>query len=547
MSRNQTSDAAWMQKIMAANNPKKEEPPVVEKQEKVEDLHTSSHSSVFGTKTLFWMAGIFLLALIPRLILLFFFTDPQNTGVGYYSDSYHHWQIAYLSKEIGLSHGFLRLWDLKGLEYFWGLAHPLVLMILMFITGSHDIVLNRLLSVFAGSINVVLLFFLVRKYSNTQVALTAALFGAFNPVGWFNDITGMVEPLGIVFLLSGALCWPRRPILAGVFLGIASMARAEHWLFAAALVFLLIVLTKERAEKKFALGISYLVVIGVYMKYLLSYTGNPIYPIWWNFLGNAAGKWQADVPLTPEQAMVQPIWVGMFIAATVGTLFVLWRRPKSMSLHLLGLFNFAFLGFVVGLTAYMKSYVGYFWYTRLFILPYFYLGFLIGLLFFVWIPKLLPFFGKLRLGWLFVITGVLATQFVWYPLWSYYAPTYSYYLSEVSHAKEIASVYKGGTVLIHEGDPVETYELVRFGVPGKNIEGQMYDPFTYKPFTGYKDLFSHWDTDRKIILNWLRRDDIRLIVFHKQRERYVQLMRKEPGIFHYVKTVGEQEVYEVTL
>jgi hypothetical protein len=82
---------------------------------------------------------VLLIALVPRLIYVFAISNPENAGDGLYTDVYQHWQIAYLTKEIGLSHG-LRLWDLKGVEYFWGSLHPIVLVILFFVTGSTDIV-----------------------------------------------------------------------------------------------------------------------------------------------------------------------------------------------------------------------------------------------------------------------------------------------------------------------------------------------------------------------------------------------------------------------
>ena len=64
-----------------------------------------------------WIALVAAGALIPRLAYLFLFTDPENAGHGF-TDAYHHWQIAYLTKEIGLSApGGPRLWDLKGLDY----------------------------------------------------------------------------------------------------------------------------------------------------------------------------------------------------------------------------------------------------------------------------------------------------------------------------------------------------------------------------------------------------------------------------------------------
>jgi hypothetical protein len=175
------------------------------------------------------------------------------------------------------------------------------------------------------------------------------------------------------------------------------------------------------------------------------------------------------------------------------------------------------------------------------------LGFLFGLFFFAWIPKIMPFFEKIKIGWLFVVVGVVATQLAWKPLWYYYRPTYGYYLDEVKQAKEIAAAYKEGTILVHEGDPVMIYEIVRYGVPGKKIQGQMYDPFQYKPFIDYKDPFEKWEKDRKLIFNWLRKDNIKLIVFSKKRQRYIDLVKKEPQIFEYIKSVGEQEIYAVRL
>ena len=82
-------------------------------------------------------------ALVSRLTYLFTFTDPENAGDPF-TDAYHHWQIAYLTKEIGLSQG--RLWDMRGWEYFWGPLHPLLMNLAFFMTGSIDIVVARILS-----------------------------------------------------------------------------------------------------------------------------------------------------------------------------------------------------------------------------------------------------------------------------------------------------------------------------------------------------------------------------------------------------------------
>src|SRR6266851_962606 len=116
-----------------------------------------------------WLASVAAAALIPRLVYLFLVADPENAGHGF-TDAYHHWQIAYLTKEIGLTNG-PRLWDMRGWEYFWGLLHPVLMDLLFFITGSSDIVLARLLSVAFGSASVVLIFLLCHRYWGLGVAV----------------------------------------------------------------------------------------------------------------------------------------------------------------------------------------------------------------------------------------------------------------------------------------------------------------------------------------------------------------------------------------
>src|SRR4029077_1717400 len=140
-----------------------------------------------------WTLGLLVIALAARLVYLFAVSNPENAGDGLYTDVYQHWQIAYLTKEIGLSHG-LRLWDLKGVEYFWGTLHPIVLVILFFVTGSTDIVVARIQTLAFGSLSVVLIFQLCRRYWNLSVAIAATAFAAIAPTSVFNDASGMLEP-----------------------------------------------------------------------------------------------------------------------------------------------------------------------------------------------------------------------------------------------------------------------------------------------------------------------------------------------------------------
>ena len=78
-----------------------------------------------------------------------------------------------------------------------------------------------------------------------------------------------------------------------------------------------------------------------------------------------------------------------------------------------------------------------------------------------------------------------------------------------------------------EGNPEITYALVRFhGVEGKNIVGEMFDPYFYMT----DDPYNHWEDNRKSILRWLKQYNIKTIATYVQSERYAKLANREPNI-----------------
>lgn len=504
----------------------------------IEGVRTRLNGVVLAT-----YLGIFLLALLPRLYFLFFVSGPQNAGAGWYGDTYHHWQIAYFTKEIGISQGF-KLWDLKGMEYFWGPAHPLLLSGLFALTGSTDIVITRLLSIVFGSIACIFVFLLGRRYWNQQVGIAAMLFAALNPVSIFNDASGMVEPVAIPFLLAGLYSWPRRPWLAGLMWAVAGMLRAEYWLFGAGLIVVVLLTKREKSDQKLGLALGWGLPILVYMKFLLDRTGNVIYPIYWSFLGNAVGKWQADVPLGPEQTIGRNAFLVVLILALAGIFLTLRKKPRSYILNLLGFGNLLFLGVFVGLTAYSLSYRHYFWVVRIFELPYLVLALLLSAAL-LWRNHATPS-NTLRTlaGWTTLSLVIVASQLAWLPIWDYFTPTRLTWDQEVAKASEIASTYDGGTLLIPEGDPNLTYALVQFeGLTAETLLGQKYDPFAYFQ----SDPFVDWQDSRDVIVDWLAGEDIRLIAFHTGKETYEEMVKREPGIFEFVGLAsnGSLQIYKV--
>src|SRR5450759_896651 len=225
-----------------------------------------------------WTVAICVGAALPRLLYLFVFTDPENPGIRRYGDVWHHWQIAYLTKEIGLTApDGPRLWDLKGLDYFWGVLHPVLMVAVFDITGSIDIVLDRLVSLTFGVAAVVLLFHICRRYWGTQTAVGAALIASLLPTSVMNDASGMLEPLGVALCLAGILAWGRgKGFWAGVAFGLATMARAEAWIFSLGMV-IAAHIRRTGSKQRMPLIIGFAGILAVYMTLLLNRTGNPIY------------------------------------------------------------------------------------------------------------------------------------------------------------------------------------------------------------------------------------------------------------------------------
>ena len=491
--------------------------------------------------------GIFLLALLPRLYVLFFVTDPQNPGMGWYGDTFHHWQIAYLSDEIGFSKGFLRLWDFKGMEYFWGLLHPLTLIFFFNITGSVDILIPRLVSIVGGSASLVILFFLLRRHFNPHVALAGLLWAMFNPVAIFSDTIGMQEPIGLVLLLLGLFLRPKHPAWTGLVWAMAGMVRAEYWVFGAGLVVIGVITEKENF-RKLAVSLGYAIPILAYMKYMLDKTGNAIYPIYWNFMAGTVGKWIDERPLTTEQVQVQFVARIVLIITVVAILWILWKRPRYTLLVLLGLGNILMISTILGLGAYIRGYVTRVLFDRLMAVPYMYLGIFFALILFnVVLRRYKNHRIWLALCWVAFILVLGISQLIWQPIMRTYDNGREIWSYEKILANDIASNYEGGTILIPEDRPFLTYLLARdHGILGKNLQGQMYDPFAY---FDVKNPFTVWDESRQAIERWLVGDDIRLLAFYVDKNNYLEMIRREPWWFKHLATSGRGriEIYKATV
>ncbi len=488
-----------------------------------------------------WTIGLVVGAAIPRLLYLFVFSDPENPGVRRYGDVWHHWQIAYLTKEIGLSApGGPRLWDLKGLDYFWGILHPLLMVAIFDITGSIDIVLNRLVSVAFGVVVVVLVFHLCRRYWGTQTALAAALIAIFLPTSVMNDSSGMLEPLGVALCLFGLWAWPRRGgFWAGLAFGLATMARAEAWIFGLGMV-VAAFLRREGWQQRIPLVAGFAGVMLLYMKVLQDQTGNAIYPLWWNFFANAAGKWELQ-PVSAGQASVRPALGALLILSVAGLALSLWRRPTSYMLLAFGFGYWVFVAGMLGFTAYLASWVWWMPITRVFAFPYVFAGILLAAGVLWWAPrrlgqKTVPF------AWAAIGVTLLVSQLAWIPIAQVFGPSELEWRAIKAESEQLGgwyntAPYAGHALAVPPDRSDITYALARFGgVEGKHLVSRMYDPFTYLP-AGYT-YEDHKSTVNTLLQCWINETDVRMIAIQENDANLALAQQLNPSWF---VTIGYME------
>lgn len=443
-------------------------------------------------------------ALVTRLSYLFFFTDPENAGDGF-TDAYHHWQIAYLTKEVGLSHG-PRLWDMRGWEYVWGPLHPLLMNVLFFATGSIDIVLARLLSLAFGAVAVALIFLLCHRHWGAGVATAAAAFAALSPVAIFNDTAGMAEPIAIALMLLGLWLAPRQGFWAGLVWAIAAMARAEAWLFGLGLVIAWIVGGRGTRTSRAPLVIGWLLGIGAYTKFLLDQTGNPLYPLTVNFqfvgLGSGGTGGQASGDTT-----AWAVFASGAVLSAAGAAWALWKRPRG---HLLLVYGFGYSA--LSLVTYLRYATE--WKERRFELPLDFAAILIAVVLVAWMPRRRPLTGGV--SWAGMAAGIAGVQLLWIPVQSAYAATAPLFTYEVSLARQIGDVYsrpeyRGGVLNMPGDEPTLLYALARNeGIRGDRVTSQFYDPFYYLP-AGYT-YTAHREVVGQLLQCWLARTETRLLL-----------------------------------
>ena len=222
---------------------------------------------------------VFLIAFGSRLFIWWVIPVDWNW------DSYHHWQISYYSLKIGFQQ--IRLWDLNGCEYYWGMVPHIIQAVLLGALSTSSILPYRLLNTFLGCINSVLVHENGATYFTRKTGLISGLAFAVFPIAAIFDVLAMQDTVGLTFLLASLYMMERRPFWSGVALALAGQSRTEYLLVG--FLILIVYGFRERLRTEslpFILG--WISITMIFSIHIFTVTGNPIYPLYvnlWNIFG----------------------------------------------------------------------------------------------------------------------------------------------------------------------------------------------------------------------------------------------------------------------
>jgi len=362
------------------------------------------------------------------------------------------------------------MWDLNGMEYYWGILPPLVEAFTLWIANTSSMFPYRLLNALVGSLTIYVIYRIVLEHfkSKALAAVASAIATAWPSLLIFSTY-GLTETLGIFFLLLAVFYYNKRDYVFGVLLGLASMCRIEFWFLALGLIacYLLFELSVMHLTPALA---GWLTVMLPYILHIRAQTGDPFYPVYWNFFGTVLRQWEPQYALTWDTIFYRTLWLVVAGASVVIVLILMKRRPNGYIVYALFLGYLFFQGVNATLSLQGALVNVRYILDRFMMLDYLFLSILLSLLFLrmnrIKIPRL-RISIQLVYGAMLVGLCVLA-----------YASFIPYHAGqeEMKYFHEVSGWlvehYEGGTILCNI--PMLNYWLIQDGIDGRNIVGTIY-------------------------------------------------------------------------
>jgi len=271
-----------------------------------------------------WVLSVFFLALLARVYVLWMMPIDWNW------DSYHHWQIAYYTLHIGFRQ--FRMWDLRGMEYFWGIVPSLIEAILLWLFRTSSMIPFRIVNMILGSASSVLVYKIGEDKFNRRVGLFSGVLVALASPFTVFDITGLGDTLATFLVLASIYLTDKNPSLSGVLLALGCQSRIEFWGIAALYFFFSIIYrrykhSERRIDYFFPKLIAWLLMMVVFFIFFWVQTGNPFYPFYWSvyntiggYSGSSAGSAFSDLLIGKILSLFSPssefFTLRMFFMAT---------------------------------------------------------------------------------------------------------------------------------------------------------------------------------------------------------------------------------------
>ena len=448
-------------------------------------------------------------------------------------DSYHHWQISWLSLRVGFPQW--RFWDLNGCEYYWSMLPHIVESSTMALSGSPGIQGFRLLNTILGGVNAVLVYLIGRRYSSPRAGLWSGLLFAAFPVAAIFDILALQDTMALTFLLASLFTSKSKPFWSGVLLGLAGQSRTE-FLLVSAVVVVWVMLIDRFSTDRVPMFIGWFFVTGVASYYLYNQTGNLLYNLYWSlnnvfrgspgleggsFLDSMCAwiSWKLDV--WPYKAT----GIVILAAATATVAYLLYsifRRPRDHQLvYLLPTAAFSapifltYLGSDARLLMIMIRVVS----------PIIALG---APIFFGFILTRMNLSFK---GYAIILLLISAAGF--HTLLPYYSTYQDEATKTMKIADDVIGLYPGGTLVCDY--PMMNYRfIVRWDLPEKCLLGNHYAP----QYTGSTEPIDYvkWFSNHRVTL-WVRYGEDAEVVYsavHKVSPKLLVEAYENSGIKAYL-------------